>query len=279
MIYLIIVSILWSFSFGIIKYGLSGVDSSYISFIRSLIALLFFSSISIYNIKKFALDLKLISIGALQFGFMYIFYIQSYAYLPAYLIATFTITTPIFIGLASKFIAHQSISKNGIYAISLVIIGSFLMRINFVNPLDYWIGFLLIQFANLFFASGQILFKEWKIKNDGTDILHNFSQMFLGATLVTSLFYLFSASGSNQLSSENLFALIFLGLISTGLGFLFWNLGLLKVNNDKLAVMNNLIIPIAILNSYFIFGEQIDSSTFVPGMICFYFALKAQNLY
>ncbi len=275
MIYLIIVSILWSFSFGIIKYGLSGVDSSYISFIRSLIALLFFSSISIYNIKKFALDLKLILIGALQFGFMYIFYIQSYVYLPAYLIATFTITTPIFVGLASKYIAHQSISKNGIYAISLVIIGSFLMRINFVNPFDYWVGFLLIQFANLFFASGQILFTEWKIKNDSTDILHNFSQTFLGATLITSLFYLFSASGSNQLSSENLFALIFLGLISTGLGFLFWNLGLLKVNNDKLAVMNNLIIPIAILNSYFIFGEQIDSSTFVPGMLCFYFALKA----
>ena len=275
MIYLIIVSILWSFSFGIIKYSLSGVDSSYISFIRSLIALLFFSSISIYNIKKFTLDLKLILIGALQFGLMYIFYIQSYAYLPAYLIATFTITTPIFVGLASKYIARQSISKNGIYAISLVIIGSFLMRINFVNPFDYWVGFLLIQFANLFFASGQILFKEWKIENDGTDILHNFSQMFLGATLVTSLFYLFSSSGSNQLSSENLFALIFLGLISTGLGFLFWNLGSLKVTNDKLAVMNNLIIPIAILNSYFIFGEQIDSSTFVPGMICFYFALKA----
>ena len=99
--------------------------------------------------------------------------------------------------------------------------------------------------------------------------------MFLGATLVTSLFYLLNASGSNQLSSENLFALIFLGLISTGLGFLFWNLGSLKVTNDKLAVMNNLIIPIAILNSYFIFGEQIDSSTFVPGVICFYFALKA----
>ncbi len=275
MIYLIIVSILWSFSFGIIKYSLNGVDSSYISFIRSLIALLFFSSISIYNIKKFTLDLKLILIGALQFGLMYIFYIQSYAYLPAYLIATFTITTPIFVGLASKYIARQSISKNGIYAISLVIIGSFLMRINFVNPFDYWVGFLLIQFANLFFASGQILFKEWKIENDGTDILHNFSQMFLGATLVTSLFYLLNASGSNQLSSENLFALIFLGLISTGLGFLFWNLGSLKVANDKLAVMNNLIIPIAILNSYFIFGEQIDSSTFVPGVICFYFALKA----
>lgn len=274
MIYLILVSILWSFSFGIIKYGLAGIDSSYISFIRSLIALLFFSSISIYNIKKFTFDIKLIFIGALQFGLMYIFYIQSYAYLPAYLIATFTITTPIFVGLASEYISHQSISMNGIYAILLVLVGSFLMRINIVNPIDYWFGFLLIQFANLFFACGQILFKEWKIKNDSTDILHNFSQMFLGATIITSVFYFLVASGSNQLSSENLFALIFLGLISTGLGFLFWNLGSLEVSNDKLAVMNNLIIPIAILNSFLIFGEKIDFLTFVPGMICFYYALK-----
>ena len=274
MSYLIIVSILWSFSFGIIKYGLGGVDSSYISFIRSLIAFLFFSSISIYNIKKFSFDLKLVIIGAIQFGLMYVFYIQSYAYLPAYLIATFTITTPIFVGLASKFIFKEQISKNGIYAIILVLIGSFLMRMNIVNPLNYWIGFLLIQFANFFFASGQILFKEWNAKNDSKDIVHNFSQLFLGATLITSIFYFFSMNNSYELTSINLFTLIFLGLISTGIGFLFWNIGSLKVSNEKLAVMNNLIIPIAVLNSFFIFGEQIDLVTFLPGIICFYFALK-----
>ena len=275
MSYLIIVSILWSFSFGIIKYGLGGVDSSYISFIRSLIAFLFFSSISIYNIKKFSFDLKLVIIGAIQFGLMYVFYIQSYAYLPAYLIATFTITTPIFVGLASKFILKEQISKNGIYAIILVLIGSFLMRMNIVNPLNYWIGFLLIQFANFFFASGQILFKEWNIKNDSKDIVHNFSQLFLGATFITSIFYFFSMNNSYELTSINLFTLIFLGLISTGLGFLFWNIGSLKVSNEKLAVMNNLIIPLAVLNSFLIFGEQIDLVTFLPGIICFYFALKA----
>ena len=274
MSYLIIVSILWSFSFGIIKYGLGGVDSSYISFIRSLIAFLFFSSISIYNIKKFSFDLKLVIIGAIQFGLMYVFYIQSYAYLPAYLIATFTITTPIFVGLASKFILKEQISKNGIYAIILVLIGSFLMRMNIVNPLNYWIGFLLIQFANFFFASGQILFKEWNAENDSKDIVNNFSQLFLGATLITSIFYFFSMNNSYELTSINLFTLIFLGLISTGIGFLFWNIGSLKVSNEKLAVMNNLIIPIAVLNSFFIFGEQIDLVTFLPGIICFYFALK-----
>lgn len=275
MSYLIIVSILWSFSFGIIKYGLSGVDSSYISFIRSLIAFLFFSSISIYNIKKFSFDIKLVLIGAIQFGLMYVFYIQSYAYLPAYLIATFTITTPIFVGLASSYISNQTISTNGIYAIILVLIGSFLMRFNVINPFNYWIGFILIQFANCFFATGQILFKQWNIKNGTKDIVHNFSQLFLGATLITSIFYFLNINNNLELTSVNLFTLIFLGLISTGLGFLFWNIGLLKVSNEKLAVMNNLIIPIAILNSYFIFGEQINPLTFLPGIVCFYFALKA----
>ena len=275
MSYLIIVSILWSFSFGIIKYGLSGVDSSYISFIRSLIAFLFFSSISIYNIKKFSFDIKLVLIGAIQFGLMYVFYIQSYAYLPTYLIATFTITTPIFVGLASSYISNETISKNGIYAIILVLIGSFLMRFNVVNPFNYWIGFILIQFANFFFATGQVLFKQWNIKNGTKNIVYNFSQLFLGATLITSIFYFLNINNNLELTSVNLFTLIFLGLISTGLGFLFWNIGLLRVSNEKLAVMNNLIIPIAILNSYFIFGEQINPFTFLPGIVCFYFALKA----
>ncbi len=275
MSYLIIVSILWSFSFGIIKYGLSGVDPSYISFIRSVIAFVFFSSISIYNIKKFSFDIKLVLIGAIQFGLMYVFYIQSYAYLPAYLIATFTITTPIFVGLASSYISNETISKNGIYAIILVLIGSFLMRFNVVNPFHYWIGFILIQFANFFFATGQVLFKQWNIKNGTKNIVHNFSQLFLGATLITSIFYFLNINNSLELTSVNLFTLIFLGLISTGLGFLFWNIGLLKVSNEKLAVMNNLIIPIAVLNSCFIFGEQINPLTFFPGIVCFYFALKA----
>ena len=101
--YLVLVSLLWSFSFGIIKYGLSEVAPSFISYARNLIALVFFTSISLYQFKKFQWDIKLVLIGAIQFGLMYVFYIQSYQYLPAYLIATFTITTPIFISIADKY--------------------------------------------------------------------------------------------------------------------------------------------------------------------------------
>lgn len=277
MLYLTIVSILWSFSFGIIKFGLTGVDSIFISFFRSLIAFIFFSSLTLYNIKKFSFDTKLIIIGAIQFGLMYVFYIQSYQYLPAYLIATFTITTPIFVGLFSQALMKESFSKNGILSIILVLIGSFMMRFNFANPLDYWLGFILIQCANMFFASGQIMFKKWYTENSDKDIVHNFSQMFFGATIVTSLFYFQTMDVQNILSTTNLLSLIFLGLFSTGMGFLLWNIGATKVSNTRLAVMNNVVIPLAVLNSFFIFREDINILLFMPGLICFYAAYRLSS--
>ena len=277
MLYLTIVSILWSFSFGIIKFGLTGVDSIFISFFRSLIAFIFFSSLTLYNIKKFSFDTKLIIIGAIQFGLMYVFYIQSYQYLPAYLIATFTITTPIFVVLFSQALMKESFSKNGILSVILVLIGSLMMRFNLANPLDYWFGFILIQCANMFFASGQIMFKKWHTENSDKDIVHNFSQMFFGATIVTSLFYFQTMDVKNILSTTNLLSLIFLGICSTGIGFLLWNIGATKVSNTRLAIMNNVVIPLAVLNSFFIFGEDINILLFMPGLICFYAAYRLSS--
>ena len=274
MIYLVLVSILWSFSFGIIKYGLPGIDSAFISFMRNLIALIFFSTLTIYNFKKFSFDLRLMLIGAIQFGLMYVLYIQSYEYLPTYLIATFTITTPIFVGLSSQFLINGSFSSKGVFAVILVLIGSLMMRFNIVNPIDYWIGFLLIQCANICFAIGQVMFKKWHSNNSSTDIIYNFSQMFFGAVLITSVFFISNSDNIQLLTTSNLLALLFLGLVSTGFGFLSWNIGATKVSNEKLALMNNAVIPFAILNSYLIFGEAISFALFLPGLVIFYLAFK-----
>tara|TARA_Y100001970_G_scaffold131444_1_gene162143 strand:+ start:3251 stop:4084 length:834 start_codon:yes stop_codon:yes gene_type:complete len=273
-IYLILVSILWSFSFGIIKYGLNGIDSAFISLMRSLIALLFFTSLTLYNFKKFSFDLRLILIGAIQFGLMYVLYIQSYKYLPAYLIATFTITTPIFIGIFSQLFDEMSFSLKGKLSIMMVLLGSVMMTENIVNPLDYWLGFFLIQCANVCFAIGQIMFKKWYSKNTSVNIIYNFSQMFFGAVLITSIFSLTNSTNIAMLNTSNLYSLLFLGLFSTGFGFLAWNIGATQVPNERLAVMNNAVIPIAIFNSYMIFEEVINFDLYLPGLIYFYIAFK-----
>jgi hypothetical protein len=46
------------------------------------------------------------------------------------------------------------------------------------------------------------------------------------------------------------------------------------VNSYRLAVSNNLVIPIAILNSVLIFGESISLLLFLPGIILFYIAYR-----
>jgi len=38
--------------------------------------------------------------------------------------------------------------------------------------------------------------------------------------------------------------------------------------------MNNAVIPIAIFNSYLIFGEAINLILFLPGLVLFYIAFK-----
>ena len=272
--YLVLVSLLWSFSFGIIKYGLSEINPFFISYARNLIALVFFTSISVYQFKKFQWDSKLVLIGAIQFGLMYIFYIQSYQYLPAYLIATFTITTPIFISIADKYFFKNIITLRDTLAIFLVILGSYLMRYNVTNPLEYWYGFLLIQCANFVFAWGQIWFKQWNSEHPNTDIISNFSQLFLGATIVTSSVYLSVSDTMIELTDTNLLALLFLGLCSTGIGFLLWNIGATQVNSYRLAISNNLVIPIAIINSVLIFGESFSLLLFFPGVVLFYIAYR-----
>ena len=272
--YLVLVSLLWSFSFGIIKYELINVDPFFISYSRNLIALIFFTSVSIYQFKQFKWDMQLILIGAIQFGLMYIFYIQSYQYLPGHLVATFTITTPIFISIADKYFFKNKFTYKECLAIFLVILGSYLMRYNVVNLREYLHGFLLIQCANFFFAFGQILFKNWNRKNINTNIVANFSQLFLGATLITFISYLLFGAASNELTETNKFFILFLGLIASGIGFLLWNVGAIQVSSKRLAVANNLVVPLAILILLTFWSEPIDFRLFLPGIALFYIAYR-----
>ena len=118
------------------------------------------------------------------------------------------------------------------------------------------------------------MFKKWHSNNSSTDIIHNFSQMFFGAVLINSIFHISNSDSTQLLTTSNLLALLFLGFYSTGFGFLAWNIGATKVSNETLAVMNNAVIPIAILNSCLFFGETISFALFLPGLILFYLAFK-----
>lgn len=87
MLYLLIVSLIWAFSFGLIKGNLTGLDSNFVSFARLLISFIVFLPFLRLKLVNKNLSLKLILTGALQYGLMYISYIYSYQYLKAFEVA------------------------------------------------------------------------------------------------------------------------------------------------------------------------------------------------
>jgi drug/metabolite transporter (DMT)-like permease len=108
MLYLVAVSLLWGFSFGLVKAEFGALSGSTLAMLRLLIALpcfLPFLKPAYRRINKF--NLKLLCIGAIQYGLMYVTYIQAFQYLKAYEIALFTVLTPIYVTLINDLFTRR----------------------------------------------------------------------------------------------------------------------------------------------------------------------------
>ena len=127
MIYLLIVSFIWAFSFGLIKNQLAGLDANFIAAARLLASLIvFLPFLRIKNLpRKEAIYLFLA--GAIQFGVMYIAYNYAFQYLKAYEVALFTIFTPLFVTLTNDAFKRRLHGLSLLAAI-LAIIGTAIVR-------------------------------------------------------------------------------------------------------------------------------------------------------
>src|SRR5688572_361347 len=120
---LIVVSLIWAFSFGLIKRYLVGVDSTFVSAVRLGLALLVF--LPFLKLRGLAprLVLTMAAIGAVQFGVMYLAYIESFRYLRAYEAALFTITTPLLVTLIADAL-DRTLRPRALAAAVLAVVGT-----------------------------------------------------------------------------------------------------------------------------------------------------------
>ena len=267
MIYLIITTVIWSFSFSIIGNYLSPqINSWTLAFFRSLVAFIFFlpwlrKSISYKYLIRIA------SIGALQIGLMYVFYLTAFNYTTVQRILLFTITTPFYVVLISNLFERKF--KLPVYLLSIFsIIGALCLRTTYFDKNDL-IGFVLIQSANLCFASGQILYRRFKQGDwNPVDKFHEFTYFFLGALLISSVGLIISPQGLSLPGSFVEWILVlWLGGIATGVGYYLWNRGSELVSSTTLAVMNNLVIPIALLVETVFFTRTVNIESYIIGTI------------
>jgi drug/metabolite transporter (DMT)-like permease len=263
---LVVVSIIWAFSFGLIKGKLTGLDSGLVASIRLILCFLCFMPF-IFRVSLLKMRLRLMALGVVQFGIMYLAYIQSYQYLPGYLVAVFTIFTPFYvIALNTVFDKSRRDTKKLAMAGSAVLLsiaGAAVIVFKTPGQDEFLMGFLILQLANIAFAIGQWNYQRWADQGSNAG---NMAWMYLGAALFASLVSLPQLDWVNiVISDEQIMVLLYLGVIASGLCFYLWNSGSKQVSPATLAVMNNGYIPVAVIASIVLFSEEVDLVRLIVG--------------
>jgi drug/metabolite transporter (DMT)-like permease len=270
--YLIAVSVIWGFSFIIIKGSLTSLDSAFVSFVRLLLSFAvfipFFRPSRISSSEK----LQLMAIGGLQFGFMYLAYISSFHYLPAHVVALLTTTTPVFVAIFSD-LGERSLHVASWVAALLAVGGGAVLEFPNQPLAANFLGIALVQISNAAFAFGQIAYKRWMASRPTLQDKNAFGLMYGGAVLVTAIFWLAAGKTHSQIQPQQWLSLLYLGIIASGLGFFLWNMGARKVREGTLAIMNNLKIPFAVAASLGILGEKTGYTRLAAGCVLMFAAL------
>ncbi|MEH8019374.1 EamA family transporter [Rheinheimera muenzenbergensis] len=241
MSYLIAVTLLWAFSFSLIGVYLAGqVDAYFAVLLRVLLALLVF--LPFMRRLPLALAVKLIALGAVQLGLMYLFYYQSFLLLTVPEVLIFSIFTPVYITLLYD-VLQRRFSNRFLMAALLAVVAAAIMRFKGLTQ-DYWLGFVVVQAANLCFAMGQVGYKILLEQQPVKLAQHQlFGWFYLGAVIVALPAWWVLGGTQYPHSATQWAILLWLGLVASGAGYYCWNKGATLVSSGVLAVMNNMLIP------------------------------------
>ena len=271
---LFFVSFIWAFSFGLIKTSFADLDSTGVATIRLGLALLTFLPFFKPKAVPRPAVLTFVAIGAVQFGLMYALYIAAFGYLQAYEVVMLTIFTPIYVVLFDGALEGR-MDRRAMLAAAVALLGAGLLKWQGGISREGLIGVLLMQSSNLCFAIGQVAYQRYRKQWQRTTDAGVFAWLYLGAVSTAGGVSLFMTDWTVfRPSHEQWLALLYLGVLASGVGFFLWNLGATKVSAGTLAVFNNLKIPLAVAVALFVFGEEAD-----PLRLGGSFALMALALY
>ncbi len=265
MLYLIFVSLIWAFSPGLTRRWLGELDSSFITTVRLALAFLVFLPFVRVRWLSLRTSSLLLFLGAVQFGAMYLAYNESLKHLESYEVALFTLTTPLFVTLLSDGLDRRFHWRS--FAAALLAIAGTALVVFQGKPLKpALLGLGLVQLSNLAFAVGQIGYKRFHEKNLTVKDREVFAVLYAGGVAL-ALTVMLSRGVSVSLDAKQVMALLYLGIIASGVGFFFWNVGATRVSAGELAVMNNAKIPLMVAASLLVFGEHADVARLAASLV------------
>ena len=257
--YLILVTVLWAFSFSLIGQYLAGqVDSDFAVLVRVAIAAAVFIPFTRWRGLPWRLLGGFWLAGALQFGVTYLCLYRSFTVLTVPEVLLFTVLTPIYVTLLDDSLAKR-FNPWALVAALFAVTGGIIIRFKHIEG-DYLIGFLLLQLANLTFAAGQVLCRQLLARYPTEQPLHRFfGHFFLGALLLAVPSYLlFGDPGKLPQTAVQWGVLGWMGLFATALGMFWWVKGSTLVDAGTLAIMNELHVPAGLLVNLLIWNRNAD---------------------
>jgi len=257
MAFLLAVSVLWALSFGLIAQ-VSGLGATFVAAARTVLAaLVFLPFIRVRGLRGREI-LALAGVGALQFGVMYVLYIESYRWLHPAEVALCTIFTPLFVTLFNGLLVRR-LTWVFLATAALAVVGTGIcLWTSLDRPGVLW-GILLMQLSNACFALGQILYRRLAPGTGKAD--HELMGiLYLGAVVIALAMALPSVHWDKvaRMTPSQLGTLLYLGAIASGVGFFLFNAGARRTDVGTLAIFNNAKIPLAILASALVFHDHVD---------------------
>jgi drug/metabolite transporter (DMT)-like permease len=253
---LFFVSLIWAFSFGLIKGRLAGLDPTALGVVRiALSAVVFLPVLRLRKIPGFAIP-RLMAVGAVEFGIMYLAYMAAFRHLAAHEVALFTIFTPLWLALFEAAAARRFAPRLAA-AVLLAVAGAAVVCWQGFSTPGLLVGFVLVQVSNIAFAAGQFWYRRLRGALPGATDTDIFALLYLGALAITAAASVFTTDwGSFRPTPVQWLTLVYLGTVASGLCFFWWNLGATRVKLGPLAVFNNAKIPLGVAVSLLVFGES-----------------------
>jgi carboxylate/amino acid/amine transporter len=257
--YLVGVTLLWAFSFSLIGVYLAGQVDSYLAvLVRVLLATLVFLPFLRPSLLVGRQRLALMGLGAFQLGVMYIFFYQSFLLLSVPEVLLFTIFTPLYIALLDDWLFGR-FTPFYLLTAGLAVLGAAVIRFQGLDS-GFWLGFLVVQGANLCFALGQVGYRRLSTTlPDSLPRYSVFAWFYLGALVIALPAFAFLGDASAMPTTGLQWGILaWLGLVASGLGYFLWNLGAVRVDAGALAIMNNALIPAGLLVNLVIWNRDAD---------------------
>lgn len=257
--YLLIVTLLWAFSFSLIGEYLAGrVDSYFAVLTRIVIAGLLFVPLTRWRGQAPAFVRGMLLIGALQFGITYVCLYLSFSVLSVPEVLLFTILTPLHVTLIEDAL-NRRFNPWALVAAAVAVAGAAIIRYDGISS-GFLFGFLLLQLANFTFAAGQVLYKHLLLRHPSDEPQYRrFGFFYLGAVLIALPAFLLLGNAERMPATPLQWGVLcWLGVMASGLGLYWWNKGASLVDGGTLAVMNNALVPAGLLVNLLIWNHDAD---------------------